>query len=92
MALLQGASDRVDERVEPQPLWEYPGRPLTDEFGLIDLDLQQALSGLRRVTRQGSIALWRCVIQRDARVSLDRELYPLCIVRWGRATECLKRR
>ena len=52
---IQQSSSIADEPVEPQPLWEYPGKPVTETFGLMCFDFTRPLQGLRTVERQGVI-------------------------------------
>lgn len=54
--LVENSADIADATVEPQPLWEYPGTPLTEHFALMHLDFTRPLVGLRTVERQGVIA------------------------------------
>ena len=56
---LQGASHIVDENVEPQPLWEYPGVPMTEPFRLLNFDFTQPLGAIRTFERKGALELWR---------------------------------
>jgi len=53
--ILEESSDIADAKVEPHPLWEYPSVPLTDSFGLLQLDFAHPLAGLRTVNRTGYI-------------------------------------
>ena len=52
---LQSSSEIADAYVEPQPLWEYPSTPLTEQVALLHFDFTKPLSGLRTVNRQGYI-------------------------------------
>jgi hypothetical protein len=56
---VQSAIERVDDKVESQPLWEYPGLPLTDAFEVMTFDLSRPLSGLKTITRNGIVDFWR---------------------------------
>ena len=55
---LQNASNIADDIVEPHPLWEYPGVPLTNTFDLLNLDLSKPLKGVKTVERDGYISVW----------------------------------
>lgn len=37
--LIESACDEADEIIEPQPLWEYPSKALSQPFPLLKLDL-----------------------------------------------------
>jgi protein arginine N-methyltransferase 7 len=53
--LIESSSEIADAYVEPQPLWEYPSTPLTEQVGLLHFDFTKPLTGLRTVNRQGYI-------------------------------------
>lgn len=56
---LQSASDEVDAYMEPQPLWEYPGLPLSATFDLNHFDFTKPLTGIKTVEREGFMDFWR---------------------------------
>ena len=58
-SIFQSASNEVDDKEEPHPLWEYPSSPLTKPVPLIKFDFTQPLIGMKTVQRQGIINFCR---------------------------------
>ena len=54
---LQASSDIADNALEPQPLWEYPGKPMTEQFSVLQFDFTKNLTELRNLNRQGFVNL-----------------------------------
>jgi len=57
--MLQAASNIADAYAEPQPLWEYPARPLSATFDLLHVNLGKSLQGIKSLERTGSVELTR---------------------------------
>nr|XP_033328864.1 protein arginine N-methyltransferase 7-like isoform X1 [Megalopta genalis]XP_033328865.1 protein arginine N-methyltransferase 7-like isoform X2 [Megalopta genalis] len=56
-ALLQESSEKTDNPVEPQPLWEYPAKALSLPFVIHKFDLRQYDDGLRNIHISDSIPI-----------------------------------
>ena len=56
--LFQESADLSDHYMEPHPLWEYPGQPVTDQFSLMTFDFSRPLSGIRTIKREGFEEIW----------------------------------
>jgi len=53
----QTASDLTDAYLEPQPLWEYPGKPISDQFDILHLDFSRPLNTIKVIEREGFLPL-----------------------------------
>jgi protein arginine N-methyltransferase 7 len=55
--LIENASAIADAYMEPHPLWEYPARPFTATFDLLQLNLTKSVHGVKRLERDGTVEL-----------------------------------
>ncbi len=53
--LIHKGCESTDAYLEPQPLWEYPGFPLTEEFDILSLDFTQPLNSIKTMEREGFV-------------------------------------
>ena len=47
--------------MEPQPLWEYTGKPLSNSFSLMAFDFTKPLRGVKAIRREGFEDIWTYV-------------------------------
>jgi hypothetical protein len=57
MYVPQSSSNIADAYVEPQPLWEYPSKPLTPVFDILHINMTKSVHGVKTVEREGTIEL-----------------------------------
>jgi len=55
--LIEDASDISDSLLEPQPLWEYPGKPMTNVVEMLALNINHNLSELSTISQNGHTEL-----------------------------------
>ena len=55
---MQKSAEISDAYMEPQPLWEYPGNPMSDVFNLMHFDFTKPLKGVKTITREGLEDIW----------------------------------
>ncbi|KAK2140166.1 hypothetical protein LSH36_1457g00024 [Paralvinella palmiformis] len=55
--VIETASDLTDAYLEPQPLWEYPGKPISDQFDILHLDFSRPLNTIKVIEREGFLPL-----------------------------------
>merc|ERR1712004_44421 len=55
--IIETSSDIADQVLEPQPLWEYPGKPMTELFSLLQFDFTKNLDEIKNLNRQGYVNL-----------------------------------
>ncbi|XP_054721141.1 protein arginine N-methyltransferase 7-like [Uloborus diversus] len=92
--MIQKAISIADTAVEPHPLWEYPCKPVTDVFNLLQVDFQKnsynnnlSISGKQAISSKGvcnAVVLWTdyCFKNSTLKTGPIEDVQPNSYVKW----------
>lgn len=55
--LIEVNTRKVDFKLEPHSIWEYPSLPLSEPFTVLEIDLTKNIQGNLKMTNEGSVTL-----------------------------------